>query len=173
MDRDVLTPTTTRAERRGQEGLRPPEPADGQEIWALAKLVGLDLNSPYAYVMWADHHAATSVVAVDDDGRLIGFTIGFRLPAEPDTLFIWQIGVHDRGRGQGLAGRMLDELVRRTGVTMVEATVTTSNAASAALFRGLGTRHGTTVEESLAYGEDLFPAGHEAEVRFRIPVTSS
>lgn len=141
-------------------------------MWALADRVGLDLNSPYAYVMWSDYHADTSVVAVADDGALVGFTIGFRLPAEPDTVFVWQIGVDERVRGQGIAGRMLDELVAKSGAGVVEATVTPSNDASAALFRALGSRHGTDVDESTAYGENLFPAGHEAEVRFRIPVAA-
>jgi len=167
---DVQSTTTTRADAPGHERLRTPEPTDGREIWALARRVGLDLNSPYAYVLWGDHFADTSVVAVRDD-RVVGFAMGFRTPADPDTLFIWQIGVDEGARGSGLASRMLDELVERTGVAVVEATVTPSNTASAALFRGVGVRHGTVAEEVLAYGEDLFPDGHEAEVRFRIPVT--
>lgn len=165
----MLTPNTTRAPERGQEGFRAPEPSDGQEIWALADRVGLDLNSTYAYVMWGDHFADTSVVATRD-GVIVAFTIGFRLPAEPDVLFIWQIGVDGHARGGGLAAAMLDHLVARSGVRVVEATVTPSNAASTALFRGLGLRHGSVVEETLAYGEDHFPPGHEAEIRFRIPV---
>lgn len=167
--RDVLTPNTTRASTRGQDGFRAPEPGDGPEIWALARRVGLDVNSPYAYVMWGDHFADTSLVAVRR-GSVAAFTLGFLLPASPRDLFIWQIGVDEGHRGSGLAGRMLDTLVASTGAATVEATVTPSNAASAALFRGLAARHGGTAQEGLAYGEDLFPPGHEAEIRFRIPV---
>lgn len=165
------TPVTTRADRRGQTRFRPPEPSDGQVMWALAERVGLDLNSPYAYIMWSDHHATTSVVAFDDHG-IVGFTLGFCLPAEPDTLFVWQIGVDERARGEGVAGRMLDALVARNAPAVVEATVTPGNVASTALFRALGTRHGTTVTQSVAYGEDLFPAGHPAEIRLRIPIST-
>lgn len=168
----MLTPKTSRATPLDHVGFRPPEPEDGEEIWALAGRVGLDLNSPYAYVLWGDHFADTSVVAIRDD-TIVGFAIGFRLPSEPDVLFIWQIGVDPAVRGAGLAGALLDDLVTRTGVREVEATVTTSNEASAALFRGLGARRGHAVTETMAYGEDLFPAGHEAEVRFRIPVGRS
>ena len=166
---DVLTPNTTRDAEREQDGFRSPEPGDGREIWALAGRVGLDLNSPYAYVMWFDHFSRTSLVALTG-GRVVAFAMGYRLPAESDTLFIWQIGVDESARGRGLAGRILDELIVRTAPVSVEATVTPSNHASAALFRGLGSRHGTEVSETPAYGADLFPAGHEAEIRFRIPV---
>src|SRR3546814_16860029 len=69
----------------------------------------------------------------------------------------------------GVGGRMLDDLVRRTGAEAIEATVTPENAPSAALFRALGARHGTTVEETPAYEAPLIPAGPAAEVRFRIP----
>lgn len=139
-------------------------------MWALAGRVDLDLNSSYAYVMWSDHHATTSVVAVDDDDAVIGFTLGFCLPAEPETLFVWQIGVDVRARGEGIAGRMLDVLVARIAPTVVEATVAPGNLASMALFRGFGARHGSTVVESEAYGEELFPDAHAAEIRLRIPL---
>lgn len=163
------TSETTRACRYGHTRFRPPEPPDGQVMWALAARVGLDLNSAYAYVMWSDHHATTSVVAEADD-EIVGFALAFRLPAEPDALFVWQIGVDERARGAGIAGRMLDELVARVGPSVVEATVTPGNRASMALFGALGARHGSTVARTMAYDGDLFPAGHEAEIRLRIPV---
>ncbi len=138
-------------------------------MWTLAGRAGLDLNSPYAYVMWADHHASTSLVA-EVGGEVVGFVMGFRVPSAHDTVFVWQIAVDERQRGSGIGGRLLDELVRRTGASAIEATVTPNNQASAAMFRGLGARHGNDVEESVAYEEHLFPDGHEAEIRFRIPV---
>lgn len=149
-------------------------------MWALAAEVGLDLNSPYAYVMWGDHFAGTSIVAEDgatarattppggDAGGLEGFVTGFRPPRDGTTLFVWQVGVAPASRGRGVAAAMLDELVARTGVRFVEATVTPGNEASASLFRGVGRRHGAPVHTETAYPEDLFPGGHEAEVRFRI-----
>lgn len=138
-------------------------------MWALADRTGLDLNSPYAYVLWGDRFSSSSLIAEDpSDPTPLGFVMGFRPPEDHDTLFVWQIGVDERARGRGLAARMLDHLVAELGVTHVEATVTPSNAASAALFRGLGARHDAPVDEDPAYGEDMFPGGHEAEVRFRI-----
>ena len=69
---------------------------------------------------------------------------------------------------RGIAGRLLDELFERTGATAVEATVTPSNSASETLFRRFGDRHGLAVSVEPLFGEELFPAGHEAEHRFRI-----
>jgi L-2,4-diaminobutyric acid acetyltransferase len=156
---------------------RRPTPRDGRALWRLAGAVGLDLNSPYAYVLWGDRFAGSSLVAVTDGGLLgagadatgiVGFVTGFHPPADPDALFVWQIGVAAPARGTGIGGRMLDDLISRTGARWLEATVTPSNGASAALFRSVATRHETQVEEVLVYPEDMFPDGHEPEVRFRI-----
>ncbi len=140
---------------------------------------GLDLNSPYAYVMWADHFASSSVVATDADGQLGGFVIGFRPPAKPEVVFVWQIAVARAMRGRGLGSLLLDELVARSGADVLEATVTPSNQASIALFTSFAARHGVAAELAVAYPADLFPpagggrAAHEEEVRYRIgPLTT-
>ena len=167
--------TTTPTSAAGPAGatgptFRAPTASDGPAMWDLARASGLDENSPYAYVMWGEYHAGTSVVAVDDDGDLVGFVMGFRVPAAPETVFVWQVATSEACRGQGIGARLLDSLVERTGAEAVEATVTPGNDPSAALFRGLGKRHGKRVEETPLFAEDLFPGDHEAEVRFRIPV---
>lgn len=148
--------------------MRPPTPRDGQALWQLADDVGLDLNSPYFYVLWGDRFADTSTVAETGTGEAVGFVAGLRVPADPGTLFVWQIGVAGAARRTGLGGRMLDELLARTGARWLEATVTPDNAASAALFTGVAERHDAELIVSSAYGEDLFPEGHEAELLYRI-----
>lgn len=130
--------------------------------------MGLDLNSPYAYVLWGDHFSDTSVVALAPGETVVGFVTGFHPPRDPATIFIWQVGVSESVRGEGVGGRMLDELLERTGARWLEATVTPSNEASAALFRGTAARHRAEVHEELVYPGDLFPDGHEPEVRFRV-----
>ncbi len=131
-------------------------------MWRLAGEVGLDLNSPYAYVLWGEFFSATSLVVHAGDD-LVGFVSGFCPTDEPDTLFIWQIGVAPSTRRTGLGGRMLDTLIGRVGPTLVVATVTPDNTASAALFRAVGTRHHAPVVEELGFPASLFPDGHEAE----------
>jgi L-2,4-diaminobutyric acid acetyltransferase len=55
------------------------------------------------------------------------------------------------------------------GVTHLEATVTPSNQASWALFRGFAKRAGAACHEIPAFPSHLFPDGdHEEEVRIRI-----
>lgn len=148
---------------------RHPSPDDGAAMYHLADVVGLDLNSPYAYVMWGDLFSGTSIVAEDaGSGRVVGFVTGCSVPDRPDTLFVWQVGVDPAARGRGIAATMIDRLVERTGATHVEATVTPDNAASSQLFRSVGTRHGAPVQERTIYDEAMFPGGHEAEVLFRI-----
>lgn len=148
---------------------RPPLTGDGSALWALACRAGLDENSPYAYLLWTAYFADSSVVA-EVGGRIAGFVNGFRVPERPDTLFVWQVGVDAEHRGAGIARGMLVALVARCPwLRYVEATVNPSNAPSAALFRGLGARFETGVEESLLFDPGQFPpGGHEAEVRFRI-----
>jgi L-2,4-diaminobutyric acid acetyltransferase len=148
--------------------LRAPAPTDGLALWRLAEAAGLDVNSPYAYVLWGEYHATTSVVATTADGSLQGYVTGFTVPARPDTAFVWQVAVAATARRQGLGARMLDAVVARCGATWVEATVTPSNTASDALFRGLGDRHGADVVVTELFDASLFPPGHEPEVLYRI-----
>lgn len=148
--------------------IRAPEPSDGASLWTLARESGLDENSPYAYLLWSAYFADTSVVA-DLDGVPVGFVTGFTVPARPDTVFVWQVGVAAAHRGHGIGSRLLDALVcRQPHVRFLEGTVTPANAASAALFRGFGSRHGGLVEERELFAAGMFPPGHDPEVLFRI-----
>lgn len=149
---------------------RAPRVADGTALWALAKANGLDENSPYAYLLWTEYFSDSTVVAVpeDDDETPVGFVTGFLRPDGPRTVFVWQVGVDDSYRRQGIAARLLDELVERTGADHLEATVTPTNTASETLFRRFGARHDAPVSTEALFAEEHFPPGHEAEVRFRI-----
>lgn len=171
-------PTLSTSRTEAAFRFRTLQPGDGRNAWELARSAGLDENSPYAYILFGDHFSDTCLIAEHAPGAEgattsgaegpSGFVLGFRVPDEPDTLFVWQIGVADHARRRGLGAAMLDELVARTGVTAVEATVTPDNAASDALFRGLGARHGATVTVEDGYPSTWFPPGHDAELRYRI-----
>lgn len=162
-----MAPTTTSAQHTSLE-YRLARLEDGPALWSLAKANGLDENSPYAYLLWTEYFRDTTVVAADDDDRPVGFVTAFCRPDEPTTVFVWQIGVDASHRRRGIAGRLLDELFERAQATALEATVTPSNSASETLFRRFGDRHGLPVTVEPLFGEELFPPGHEAELRFRI-----
>lgn len=152
---------------------REPAVADGHLLWQMAKDSGsLDLNSPYAYLMWCDHFAETSVLA-EVDGRPAGFLLGFRPPSRRDVLFVWQVAVAGDFRGLGLASRMLDTLVERVRPRAVEATVTPTNQPSQKLFRSLARRVGCECSERPHFERAHFPdQGHEPEALFHIgPIT--
>jgi L-2,4-diaminobutyric acid acetyltransferase len=160
--------------RPEQDGivLRHPQLADSPELWQLVKAVGtLDLNSSYAYVLMCRHFAHTCVLA-ELDGRTVGFVTGYLPPEEPGVLFVWQVGVAEAARGRGLAGRMLDWLLRADAcaeVEHLETTVSPTNEASRALFASLAGRWSAQLSPIGVFPAGLFPeAGHEPEPLLRI-----
>jgi L-2,4-diaminobutyric acid acetyltransferase len=168
----VASQQTSEAPSRVEIRFRQPRPSDGEDLWGIAGSAGLDVNSAYAYVLWGEYFSSTSLVATVA-GEPVGFVTGFCPPGDPDTLFVWQIAVAEPARGQGLSSKMLDELVARTPVRWLEATVTPSNAASTAMFRSFAARHGASVSNEVAFGRDVLPDDHEEEIRFRIgPIAS-
>lgn len=148
--------------------LRHPTPEDGPAVHALVVASGvLDVNSVYAYVLWADRFRASSVVATQGS-EIVGFCNGFTDPRQPDTWFCWQVGVSEKGRGQGLATRLLDFCVEAAAASWLETTITPSNTASRRLFRGFARRKDTHIDTVGEYSGQLLGSGHEPEELFRI-----
>lgn len=119
----------------------------------------------------------TSVVAFEENGKQpVGFISGFIRPDDPDTLFIWQVAVHESERGQGLATKMLFELLERNdcqSVRYLEATVSPSNKPSQNLFLGLAQKLHTNYQVSDYFATEDFPQDeseeeHEAEWLYKI-----
>ncbi|MGM7670669.1 diaminobutyrate acetyltransferase [Microbacterium sp. A93] len=131
--------------RSGRTSLiRAPRIDEGIELWRIARdSQTLDLNSSYAYVLYARDFAATCRIALVDE-RPAGFVLGYRRPSDPECLFIWQVAVDERFRGLGLAGRMLDDLIHDTAVhppvRTLQTTITDDNVGSQQTFRSLARR---------------------------------
>jgi len=146
---------------------RAPTVDDGPAIAALiADCPPLDRNSAYCNLLLCSHFATTCVVAARD-GRVVGWLSAYRLPDSPDTLFAWQMAVAETARGEGLAARLLDELLARpacAGVRRLQTTITPGNAASWAVFRRLAQRLNAPITDAawLMAGRHL-PEGHETE----------
>jgi diaminobutyrate acetyltransferase len=123
------------------------------------------------YLLWCRDFADTSVVA-KVDGDIAGFVIGYRRPTEPATLFVWQVGVTEACRRQGLALAMLADLCDRLAPDLhfVEASVTPENYASARLFRSLATWLGAELGTAELFDALMFPPGcpHDREVLVRV-----
>jgi L-2,4-diaminobutyric acid acetyltransferase len=176
---ETLTRRPGVSETNAAVRLQEPSPADGPELWRLARETRvLDVNSPYSYTLWCRDFAETSVVARDDDGVPCGFVTGYVRPSRPDTFFVWQVAVGRSHRGRGLAHRMLDRLADRLaprGHRFMEATVTPDNTASTAMFEAFARGRGCRLARSPLFGAEHFPeTGHAPEVLFRIgPITGA
>jgi L-2,4-diaminobutyric acid acetyltransferase len=106
-------------------------------------------------------------VIAEHDGQVVGWVSAYRLPAAPESMFVWQVAVDSTMRGTGLAGRMLDALSARRsahGITTFTATITESNARSWALFDSFARRHGMRVTRSSLFERGAhFSGAHETE----------
>lgn len=152
--------------------LREPRITDGAALHRLVRACPpLDLNSPYAYLLLCAHHAGSCVVA-EQEAEPVGFISAYRPPAQPDTVFVWQVAVAPRARGQGLALGMLEHLLARpalAGCRWLETTVTPSNAASRRVFETLATRlNARCAERTFFSKEDFQDPHHEPEMLIRI-----
>ncbi|MFT0533474.1 diaminobutyrate acetyltransferase [Castellaniella hirudinis] len=158
--------------------LRPPRWADGPALHALvSQCPPLDLNSVYLYLLLAEHFPQTCILAEDEHG-IVGMVSAYRPPGRDDVLFVWQVAVQARARGQGLGGRMLRRLLARPplrAVRWVETTVGPGNHASRRLFARLADRLAAPLTESPLFEAALFGAdAHEAEPLLRIgPISLS
>jgi len=140
---------------------------------ALHRLVGecppLDPNSSYCNLLQCSHFGATSIAAVHD-GELYGSVTGYRVPEQPDTLFVWQVAVHPQARGQGLARTMLRKLIAQLpDIRFIETSITPGNEASWRLFTGLATELHADMARSVMFDRELhFQGAHESEHLVRI-----
>ncbi len=156
--------------------LRMPRAADGFALHSLiANCPPLDGNSVYCNLLQCTHFADTSV-ALEAEGKLAGFISAYLVPPKRDTLFVWQVAIDPAFRAQGLATRMLDELLARPAcahVTYLETTITDSNRASWYLFEGLARKLRAELTSSPHFDRSRhFQGGHESERLVRIgPIT--
>jgi L-2,4-diaminobutyric acid acetyltransferase len=152
--------------------LRPPDAKDGEAVHRLiATCPPLDPNSIYCNLLQCSHFADTSVAA-ELEGELLGFISGYLIPERTDTLFIWQVAVSEKARGQGLAGKMLQHIInrpRRESVRYIETTITESNTASWSLFEHLAKKLSTRLDRSAMFDRKLhFADKHDSEILVRI-----
>jgi L-2,4-diaminobutyric acid acetyltransferase len=156
--------------------LREPVSEDGAAVYELiANCPPLDTNSMYCNLLQCAHFSSTSVAAELDD-QIVGFISGYIQPEQPDTLFIWQVAVGEKARGQGLASRMLKAILARhvcQNIRFIETTITPDNTASWALFESLSKKLDAELNRSVMFDrQHHFADQHETEMLVRIgPVT--
>ena len=145
--------------------LRKPESTDGAAVWSLIKdCEPLDTNSMYCNLLQCDHFADTCVLA-ERGGDIVGWISAYLLPDDPETLFVWQVAVSERARGQGLAQKMLKELLERDAcseVQQLKTTITKDNEASWALFSRFAAREGADLDSEAHFKRDEHFDGRHA-----------
>ncbi|RQW64873.1 diaminobutyrate acetyltransferase [Vibrio viridaestus] len=153
---------------------RKPTRSDGKQIHELiSNCPPLDENSAYCNFLQSTHFQDTCLI-VEQDGKALGFISAYLKPDEEKTLFIWQVAVHPKARGQGLAFRMLQQLLIRDelrNVASIETTITEDNEGSWNLFKKLDKAHGkrgqvTTFLDEIRH----FKGEHDTEYLYRIPL---
>lgn len=150
---------------------RPATPADGREMWRFVREAGvLELNQSYAYILMCQHFGNTCLVAETDE-KMVGFVLAYVPPRQPDTVFVWQIGVARDVRGRGVGLHLLRHLLALDGcrnVQYLEASVTPSNKPSQNLFRAFARKWGVSCRKLPFFPSEFFPEAHEPEFLYRV-----
>ncbi|SIS12675.1 diaminobutyrate acetyltransferase [Williamsia sterculiae] len=151
--------------------VRSPEVSDGVRLWEIARDTDvLDLNSSYAYVLWCEDYADTTVVATIDN-HVVGFVTGYQRPQSPDTVMVWQVAVDDSFRGLGIARTMLQGLMDKAearGLTTMTTTISPDNEASQALFASFAESRDMTITRRDLFAPNDFPDAHQPEDLYTI-----
>jgi len=133
---DPLDPSAVRF-RRPTEADHAPIVALVDEWWGGRRMRDLLLR------LWFQHFTGTSWIAEDDEGRLLGFLVGFISPDHPDTAYVHMIATNPNRRRSGLGAalyrRFFDDVGGR-GVRRVRAITWPGNRVSVGFHRSMGFR---------------------------------
>lgn len=149
---------------------RPPTSGDARGMRFLAQdSQVLSVNSTYYYALMARHFHDTSMVA-ENDGSICGYVTGYSPPDQPDSLFVWQVGVARLCQGKGLGKQLLLALVAANKPEFVEATIAPDNQASINLFQSVARqlKADCTFAKEPFFTEEELGAGEHAEHLMRI-----
>ncbi len=157
--------------------LREPCLKDGLPVHQLIeRCPPLDPNSSYCNFLQSGHFSSTCAAA-EKDGQLVGFTSGYLLPHQPDTMFFWQVAVDASARGLGLASKMIHHILARPvceNVRHIHTTITEDNQASWALFKRLAASLEAELQSSVWLDKEIhFQGQHDSELLVHIgPINS-
>jgi len=90
--------------------------------------------------LWFQHFTGTSWLA-EDDGRLVGFLVGFQSPDRPAEAYVHMVASHPNRRGTGIARALYERFfadMRGRGVGTVKAITWPGNRRSVAFHQAIG-----------------------------------
>jgi L-2,4-diaminobutyric acid acetyltransferase len=108
----------------------------------------LQLHTPYTYWVILDKYGS-HCAGIFDGENAVGLVLAIPVPEQ--RLFVWQIGVLPRLRGDGLSGRLLRHIWRaatREGMTSLETTIAEDNPASRSAFEAFAQAEGLNLRPS-------------------------
>ena len=152
--------------------IKEPNINDGKQLWESVRAIHeLDLNSCYSYYLVSHHFSKTSAITLFE-GEVCGFVTAYLKPDDPSVLFVWQLGVSEKARGNGLSSKMLNQILSRKvckNVSVVEATASKSNVASLSVFQKLSKHYDSEFQLIPFLKADQFPEdNHKEEMLIKV-----
>ncbi|HHS13276.1 MAG TPA: phosphoribosylamine--glycine ligase [bacterium] len=141
--------------------------ADFLEVFDMvSKMPPLEPYQPHLFKIILRYFQNTCFVARCGD-RLVGWVMGFRDQTNPETYFLWQIGILPAMQGSGLGTSLMKYVVKEmaeAGAGRIEATIDPENTASQKLFEKQGYRN-----ISRCIGETASLCGNQAVIDYYGP----
>jgi len=125
--------------------------------------------------LWFRHFTGTSWIAEGEDGRLLGFVVGFISPDHPDIAYAHMIGTDPNRRRRGLGRALYDrffEDARDHGATTVVAVTWPGNQVSVGFHRAMGFAPDEGSATQRLYGSPAYP-DYDGDGEDRIVFTKS
>jgi GNAT superfamily N-acetyltransferase len=120
--------------------------------------------------LWLQHFTGTSWLAEDDEGRLVGFLVGFISPDHPEIAYCHMIATDPNRRhagvGRGLYERFFED-ARMAGAREVHAVTWPGNRTSIAFHRAMGFTPKAGPGTQLLYGTPAV-AGYDYGLEDRV-----
>jgi ribosomal protein S18 acetylase RimI-like enzyme len=139
-------------------GIRHAQPSDyGRVIQHLNAWWGGREMAPILPQLFFVHFEGTSFVAEDEDGRLVGFLVGFLSQTDATDAYVHFIGVAPDRRGSGLGRELYErffEAAKENGRTTVRSVTSPANADSVAFHEALGFTVDRVAKDYDGPGED-------------------
>lgn len=118
--------------------LRPALSEDGAAVSSLSRTADQEaIGYLLGDLATFDDYKEFSIIA-ELDGDLVAAMLAYVLPCDPETLFVWLVGVSEGEADKGVASLMLAQVMRRdvcADVTRVQTVTTSNNECTWALFR--------------------------------------
>jgi L-2,4-diaminobutyric acid acetyltransferase len=153
---------------------RPPGVNDAAAIWRSAPQRGAERDSCYAFLLLCSHFSDTGVVA-EEDGRVVGYALGYRPPIRPPDAFVWQLGVSEGQELSDLGIRLLEELLARRACRDARSLCMTCHPEDAALrelFQQFARRRGARCTIGPCFNAEMFATAHADELLLSVgPLT--